>query len=70
LLVPVHSPTCLTDSEVISLTSSESDNDGSFIKRTTQAYSPDIVPETQVVNGFMVDPMVHPWLLIIYNLLT
>jgi hypothetical protein len=69
-LVPVHSPTRLTDSEVISLTSSESDNDGSFIKRTTRAHSPDIVPETQVVNGFMVDPMVRPRLLIIYDLLT
>ena len=70
---PVHTPTRLEDPEVISLTSSESDDingGGPSLKHTTQARSPDIVPETQVMNGFVVDCMVRPRLFnFFYNLL-
>ena len=66
----VHSATRLVDPDIVSVTSSKSDNEGPSLKDTTRAHSLDIVPETQVVNGFMVDCMVHPCLLIFYNLLT
>ena len=68
----VHHPTHLADPDVVSVTSSESDdvNEGPSQKRTTQARSLDIMPETQGVNGFMVDCLMHPCLFIIYNLLT
>jgi len=66
----VHSATRLADPDIVSVTSSEPDNEGPSLKGTTRARSPDIVPETQVVNGFMVDCMVRPCLLIFYNLLT
>src|SRR6267154_454689 len=64
---PVHSPTRLADPDIVSVTSLESDNEAPSLKGRTRAHSPDIVPETQVVNRFMVDPMVRPHLLIIYD---
>jgi hypothetical protein len=40
LLAPVHSPICLTDLEVISLTSPESNNDSFFYK----THNPSLFP--------------------------
>jgi hypothetical protein len=69
---PVHTPARFEDPEVISLTSSELDdiNERPSLKRTTLARSPDVVPETQVVNGFVVDCLVRPHLFIFCMLLT
>ena len=66
----VPSPTRLADPDVVSVTSSESDNEGPCLKGRTRARSPDIVPETQVVKRSTVDCLVRPSLLILYNLLT
>lgn len=69
---PVHSPTRLADPDIVSVTSCESDNEAPSpsLKRTTRARSPDIVPETQAVNGFVVDPLVCPHSVITYDFLT
>ena len=65
----VHYPIHLADEDVVSklVTSCKLDNvnEGPSQKCTTQAYSPDIVPDSQGV-----DYLVCPSLFVIYNLLT
>jgi hypothetical protein len=69
-MAAVRSHTRLADPDIVSVTSSDSDNEGQSSKDKTKSRSPDIVPETQVANRFAVDCLVGPTFIIIYYRLT
>lgn len=65
-MAAVRSHTRLANPDVVSVTSSESDNEGLPLKNRPISRSPGIVPETQVMTTYAMDCLVCPSYFIIY----